>query len=103
VYPLDGHLHNLFYTLDWLQTNERRPFPPLSAPFRAIRATVQNKRASRGRFVISPSLLECEAFAGLKDIEMFRRIHNCGYFVEWDNEADFSADTLYLEGISVQH
>ena len=48
-------------------------------------------------------LLECEAFAGLRNIEIFRRIHNGGYFVEWDNEADLSADTLYLEGKSVLH
>lgn len=54
------------------------------------------------RYDVKP-LLECEAFAELKDIEMFRRIHNGGYFVEWDNEADLSADTLYIEGISIQH
>ena len=48
-------------------------------------------------------LLEYEAFAELRNIEMFRRIHNGGYFVEWDNEADLSADTLYLEGKSIQH
>ncbi len=54
------------------------------------------------RYDVKP-LLECEAFAGLRNIEIFRRIHNGGYFVEWDNEADLSADTLYLEGKSVLH
>ncbi|GAM08439.1 hypothetical protein OR1_00711 [Geobacter sp. OR-1] len=48
-------------------------------------------------------LLGCEAFAGLKNIEIFRSIHNGGYFVEWDNEADLSADTLYIEGKVIQH
>lgn len=54
------------------------------------------------RYDVKP-LLECEAFSGLKNIEMFRRVHNGGYFVEWDNEADLSADTLYIEGKSIQH
>jgi len=54
------------------------------------------------RYDVTP-LLEYEAFAELRNIEMFRRIHNGGYFVEWDNEADLSADTLYLEGESIQH
>jgi hypothetical protein len=49
------------------------------------------------RFDIKP-LLGCEAFAPLRNIGLFRTIHNGGYFVEWDNEADLSADTLYLEG-----
>jgi hypothetical protein len=40
----------------------------------------------------------CEAFAPLQNIGLFRTIHNGGYFVEWDNDADLSADTLYLEG-----
>jgi len=53
------------------------------------------------RFDVRP-LLDCEAFAALRNIGMFKRIHNGGYFVEWDNEADLSADTLYLEGISIK-
>ena len=48
-------------------------------------------------FDVKP-LLDCEAFAELRDISRFRTIRNQGYFVEWDNEADLSADTLYLEG-----
>lgn len=54
------------------------------------------------RYDVKP-LLECEAFAELRNIEIFRRIRNGGYFVEWDNEADLSADTLYLEGKSIRH
>lgn len=46
------------------------------------------------------SLLNCEAFAELRTIGMFRTVRNGGYFVEWENEADLSADTLYLEGVS---
>ena len=48
-------------------------------------------------FDIKP-LLSCEAFEELKDINQFLKVHNHSYFVEWDNEADLSADTLYLEG-----
>jgi hypothetical protein len=44
------------------------------------------------------SLLECEAFAGLRDIALFKSVRNGGYFIEWANDADLSADTLYLEG-----
>ena len=52
---------------------------------------------ARRLFDVKP-LLECEAFEALKNIEMFRTVSNGGYFVEWANEADLSADTLYLEG-----
>jgi hypothetical protein len=51
------------------------------------------------RFDVRP-LLDCEAFAALRNIGLFKRVRNGGYFVEWDNEADLSADTLYLEGRS---
>ena len=53
------------------------------------------------RFDVKP-LLELEAFSALKNIVMFKRVHNGGYFVEWGNEADLSADTLYLEGTSTK-
>lgn len=49
------------------------------------------------RFDLKP-LLSCEAFAALSDVAVFKSIRNGGYFVEWSNEADLSADTLYLEG-----
>ena len=54
------------------------------------------------RFDVRP-LLDCEAFAGLQDIQVFKRIRNGGYFIEWENEADLSADTLYLEGRPIKH
>jgi hypothetical protein len=47
-------------------------------------------------FDVKP-LLECEAFEELRDLKQFRRVKKGGYFVEWENEADLSADTLYLE------
>ena len=53
------------------------------------------------RFDVTP-LLVYEAFAALRNIQLFRRIRNGGYFVEWENEADLSADTLYLEGKSIK-
>ena len=48
-------------------------------------------------FDVKP-LLECEAFHGLKDLGLFLLVQNRGYFVEWPNGADLSADTLCLEG-----
>ena len=54
------------------------------------------------RFDVKP-LLDCEAFASLRDITAFKAIRNGGYFVEWETEADLSADTLYLEGSSPEH
>ncbi|MBI2355035.1 MAG: DUF2442 domain-containing protein [Deltaproteobacteria bacterium] len=53
------------------------------------------------RFDVKP-LLDCEAFEPLRNINMFKRIRNCGYFVEWINEVDLSADTLYLDGVSIK-
>jgi len=50
------------------------------------------------RFDVKP-LLECEAFEPLRNIDTFKSVRNCGYFVEWINEVDLSADTLYLEGV----
>lgn len=48
-------------------------------------------------FDVKP-LLECEAFLGLKDLGLFLLVQNHGYFVDWPNGADLSADTLCLEG-----
>jgi hypothetical protein len=48
-------------------------------------------------FDVKP-LLDCEAFSELKDLGLFLAIQNRGYFVEWPNGADLSADTLCLEG-----
>lgn len=52
------------------------------------------------RFDVKP-LLSCEAFEPLRNIKAFKALSNGGYFVEWENEADLSADTLYLEGTSI--
>jgi len=52
------------------------------------------------RYDVKP-LLDCEAFASLHNIGLFKAVRNGGYFVEWDNEADLSADTLYLEGSAI--
>lgn len=52
------------------------------------------------RFDVKP-LLNDEAFADLHNLGVFKRVHNGGYFVEWENEADLSADTLFLEGSEI--
>ena len=52
---------------------------------------------SRRIYDVKP-LLESEAFEDLKDIGLFLRVRNGGYFVEWPTGADLSADTLCLEG-----
>ena len=47
----------------------------------------------RGVFDVTP-YLEYEAFAALKNPEMFQRVVNGGYFIEWECGADLSADTI---------
>ncbi len=51
-------------------------------------------------FDVKP-LLECEAFEELQNLNPFRKVKNGEYFVEWENEADLSADTLYLKSKEV--
>jgi len=46
-----------------------------------------------GLFDVTP-YLESEAFAPLKDRSAFERIHNGGYFIEWECGADLSVDTI---------
>ena len=46
-----------------------------------------------GKFDVRP-YLGYEAFKGLDDISEFVKIRNGGYFVEWQNGADLSADTI---------
>jgi len=48
---------------------------------------------TKGVFDIKPYLVY-EAFESLKSSEEFKKIHNGGYFVEWESGADLSADTL---------
>jgi hypothetical protein len=53
------------------------------------------------RFDVKP-LLDCEAFKSLINLKNFKSFRNGGYFLEWENEADLSADTLYLEGTFIK-
>lgn len=53
------------------------------------------------RFDVKP-LLDCEAFMHLKNLNTFKTVRNCGYFVEWINEVDLSADTLYLDDVPLK-
>jgi len=55
---------------------------------------------SERQFDVKP-LLHLKAFLALEDISLFKGVKNHGYFIEWDNEADLSADTLYLEGMEI--
>jgi hypothetical protein len=54
------------------------------------------------RFDIKP-LLDCEAFDPLRNLNAFKTIRNRGYYVEWINEIDLSADTLYLDGVPLEN
>lgn len=46
-----------------------------------------------GVFDVNP-YLDDEAFEDLKDIHEFMKVHNGGYYVEWECGADLSGDTL---------
>ncbi|MEN6626487.1 MAG: DUF2442 domain-containing protein [Candidatus Sumerlaeia bacterium] len=46
-----------------------------------------------GTFDLRP-YLQYEAFLPLKDPSEFSKIHNGGYFLEWECGADLSADTI---------
>jgi len=46
-----------------------------------------------GIFDVTP-YLQYEAFADLHDQDVFMRISNGGYFIEWDCGVDLSADTI---------
>lgn len=52
------------------------------------------------RFDCNP-LLDCEAFEPLRNLDAFKSLRNCGYFVEWLNDIDLSADALYIEGVVI--
>lgn len=54
---------------------------------------IKAENGKTGLFDVKP-YLESEAFAPLKDRSEFERVHNGGYFVEWDCGADISADTI---------
>ena len=44
-------------------------------------------------------ILKCEVFKPLADISTFKQVRNRGYYVEWGDDIDLSADTLYIEGV----
>ena len=48
---------------------------------------------SAGVFDVSP-YLESEVFEPLSQPEEFQKLHNGGYFIEWECGADLSADTI---------
>ena len=54
---------------------------------------IKSEDGKTGLFDVKP-YLESESFAPLKNRSEFERIHNGGYFVEWDCGADLSADTI---------
>lgn len=51
------------------------------------------KDGKKGVFDVKP-YLGLEAFSALKNPVAFSRVINGGYFVEWENGADLSADTI---------
>ena len=54
------------------------------------------------RFDVKP-LLSYEVFAPLSQLSAFKAVRNRSYFIEWVNEADLSADTLYLDGVPIKN
>jgi hypothetical protein len=54
---------------------------------------IKTEDGQTGLFDVKP-YLESDAFAPLKNITEFERIHNGKYFIEWDCGADLSADTI---------
>ncbi len=61
---------------------------------------IKTEDGQSGLFDITP-YLESEAFAPLKDVREFQRVHNCKYFIEWDCGADLSADTILARWKSI--
>ncbi len=47
----------------------------------------------QGTFDVNP-YLKYEAFTDLRKQDEFTKIMNGGYFIEWDNGADLSTDTI---------
>ncbi len=54
---------------------------------------IKTDEGKAGLFDVNP-YFESEAFAPLKDSREFARIHNGGYYIEWDCGADLSLDTI---------
>ena len=55
------------------------------------------ENGEKRRFDLKP-YLQRGVFRELQNENYFKLVKNRGYFVEWPNEQDLSADTLYLEG-----
>ncbi len=54
---------------------------------------IVSENGNSGDFDIKP-FLDSEAFEPLKNLDEFKKVHNGGYFVEWECGADLSADTI---------
>ncbi len=54
---------------------------------------VVSENGISGDIDIKP-FLDSEAFEPLKNLDEFKKVHNGGYFVEWECGADLSADTI---------
>ena len=54
---------------------------------------ISTKDGRKGYFDVKP-YLEYEAFQELKSPNSFKNIINGGYYIEWANGADLSADTI---------
>ena len=52
------------------------------------------------RFDIKP-YLDYEVFRELKDLHYFKQVRIAFGTVQWPHEQDFSAETLYLEGVAM--
>ena len=61
---------------------------------------VKTEDGKGGLFDVRP-YLESEVFAPLKDRREFERVHNGGYFVEWDCGADLSADMIRTRWMAI--
>ena len=55
--------------------------------------SIVSEDGRNGIFNLSP-YLNCEAFEELKNREEFLKVHNRGYYIEWDCGVDLSADTI---------
>lgn len=52
-----------------------------------------SEEGTSGFFDVKP-YLELEAFSDLKNQQAFKNVFNGKYYIEWENGADLSADTI---------
>ena len=62
-------------------------------PERDFHLRIISEDGVTGLFDVKP-YLELEAFHALQNPEVFQKVINGGYYVEWDCGADLSADTI---------